>query len=688
MFRWPTPIADSDDDLKSEVTDLTYTCTTRSKKTVPNHRHEPTKSAGQLIKPENSDKSSEKMCLNCSRSMQNSEKTRSSVKSFASDAEEHTTTSIAQTKNTSNEDNVRNINRMNVISLQRSPERMNRLRDVIQEDKLNMIISNLENRNCSQEYIDKIIEMFDCLDYVVSYSAAGSEYNSDPVVSTSGESIKTATTRPLQQINVCNRDNRANANNQLEDSAATESKSHVHSSLGYGSLKNDTNPPVQPTNARSKNSTEGSEDLDKSESEVYAGVPKISIEQVLRARKESGRMFKHKMRKKAIPSDTQRCATQSRAAHGSTTSIANVTKILHFNESCVSITEDEIEMLDARRGHRAANVAERLPQEIPRHSRQEARSDNFNIYGGRNVVASSITQAFDALEAQRVRSSAFIREQRASRRGTQGYVQHAQATDVDYINSDERDVVTVASAESTNGIAGIVPNERPFDALETRRSSAFIKKSDQEDVVSILSVNTNVDDRLDEPRVSRDLRREFIEQPKNEATSKAKPTVISSIPVNLNLKISNRDLRKAKSPPQPWDSDSAVVSVAESERDKQRASVRPTTEKVHRKKSVTTKTSSIASDSRTTVDSKKEDRATSNTATRNDKSASLVGANNPASSTTKLTTRSMMNLSEQAKSSKLEESNPKLLTAWMPKVVYDSKSNTELGLVFHGKLLK
>jgi len=135
-----------------------------------------------------------------------------------------------QTKNIKalyNEDNKQSV-KSDIIPC----KKVNKLKYIVQEDKLNIIINNLADRNCSPKYIDKIIQMLDCLDYIASYKT-GSECNNN---SANHETSKSETI-PLQPSLLCN-DNLANTN-KLENKL-TELNTIGHSTdLGYGSIRND-----------------------------------------------------------------------------------------------------------------------------------------------------------------------------------------------------------------------------------------------------------------------------------------------------------------------------------------------------------------------------------------------------------------------------------------------------------------
>lgn len=653
MFRWPTPITDSDDDLKSELTDLTYTCV-RNKKTIPAtescNLNDYTKTENLNNTPEKKEKHN--YSTNKYNS-QNYEKNASFVKPFISNSEKDVIL-IEQTKNIKSlrdEDNKQNFkSEKNPLC---SSRKANKLKDILQEDKLNIIINNLADRNCSPKYIDKIIEMFECLDYVVSYRTE-SECNNDSIVFASRETSKSETI-PMQQNLICD-DNCTNTN-KPEDKI-TKLKSYGHSTdLGYGSIKNDSNA-IQlsnPVNIKPKDD----KDSDKSESETYAGVPKISIERVLKSRETSRRMYKRKVRKKMVYPNAEKHATDltydAEEVKFESVHVANpitMKKNLPPDESCVSITEDEVEMSNKKECRQTINVTQR-PQKMTFSSHREIQRNNFDLYGrSKSLTHVQNEQPFDASEAQRVNLNVFIKEKKIPYRVQEKA--HSQfVADVDYTINSDIDVVTIST------------NTRKSDRTDGNMITSHAN-ANQDIVIS----SENNSDFPEKPRASPKLRREFIEQTKSEiATKKAKPTIISSMPVNLNLRISRADPKARQL------HDSNVIVKNEDEQD---ANIQPLEEidkkKTMLKTSIAKKSAINDSHSKTTVDNKREVCPTTN----NKNESANINSTNPTNSTI-----------EQPKSNKLGvEKNPKVLTAWIPKVVYYAKSKSELGLTFQGKLLK
>ncbi|XP_014483397.1 PREDICTED: uncharacterized protein LOC106748949 isoform X2 [Dinoponera quadriceps] len=598
-FRWPTFITDSDDDLKSEMTDLTYTCEITNRHNTLMTSYETTENARQvMVQPESlSNRLPRKMekCQNCTRSTQNLEEEPTFVKSCVSGFEKDTGLGT-QANDASNEKSRQNAK--TTVGQSFSPRKINRLKDFLQEDKLNIIINNLADRNCSPKYIDKIIEMFDCLDYIISYKSA-TECNS--VAESSNTSMSEVI--PLQQISVCNENNHTNKS-KLEE--WTGPKSHAYSAdLGYGSIRNEFS--QVGTNARNDVMPEHKDD---SESETYAGVPKISIERVLQSREALRRLPKRKVRKRLIQPDQQAMNRHHNAIAEFT--VRPATSMV--NESCVSITEEEAEaQASPKMRHKAANDV--LSQDAAFYRRKD-----------------SVHEGMQHNPHKQLLSFFNLQKMEPSSHGT-------RCADVDYTDYSDAWENVATNAQKESAEAGCQVDLRKDVVVNNESSSSFSE-----------------------------TRKELAEPPKDETAVRSKPTIISSIPVHLNLKLTKADVHRSA---EPHDSD---VGVNE---DKRRASIRPkkrTREKPAPETSVAvSKPAPVANESlpKTTTDSK--NRATSSSASN---------MKHESDSTTKPTTSA----AGQSRK-KTHGVDTKMLTAWMPKVVHDFTSKNALGLTFQGKLL-
>lgn len=595
MFRWPAPIADSDDDLNSEMTDLTYTCVNNDRTVSKTKSYK----SAEHIESEylNNEFPSEKKKYNCSaNNSQSFEKNTSFIKPFIPNSEDNTA-SIAQTRNANlayNKDNEPNFK--SNVNTSYSPRKMTKLINpggYIQEDKLNIIVNNLMDKNCPQTYIDKIINMFDCLNYVASYRPLSEcSYDSIDLVNQN-----TSKSELISQQQIIMHDNNRIDTSNIEN-RMTDLKSYTHSTdPGYESIKNDfIAHQSKPVSIEAKHNIDNI-DSDKLESEIYAGIPKIPIEQVLRHR---GRIYKRPARKKIIPQQYSHCTVNSPYAESiqSTISTMNAREIL-FSKPC-TMKQSAL--------NEATNVKER---KIVVHQRPHEATFSINSDVPRNNTGG-------------IRESAKLPQQQA---------RSQVVSNVDYDIDSDIEVITI----DTNSQEA---NANPDIHLD-------------KDIVINNKSNNNVPEKT---HIHRRPRGEFIRQSENEIAMKgSKPIVTSSIPVKLNLKISNANLKYAQS----HDSDVII-------QENKQHTIRSTNE-IHTKEPQLSTKSVIANDSHTkiTADNKKETH---------------LNKKNP--------TKSMINpATEQSNNGKLQN-RPKVLTAWTPKVVHYAKSTYKLGLIFQGKLLK
>jgi len=644
-FRWPTPITDSDDDLKSELTELTYIRTTNNK-TIPMETYD-TIECINSENPSNISSKNEEKCNRSSHSFQRCKENTSFVKPLVSKED---ITPIPQTRNMelAHEDKQNIDLDVNPLLPEISSIVMNKLKDVIREDKLHIIINNLANKNCSPKYIDKIIELFKCSDYIVSYRAK-SECNDDSAVFMNCGTSSKFETIPLQSSLSCN-DNPININklenhiniNKFENSIMEQSKNYMRSTdLRCGGIRNDSNSIQSSNSINIKQKHDNNNDSDESESETY-GVPKISeIDRILHAQKASKKIYKHKVRKKPTNSQCNAKEIEHKSAHAAIP-ITNNNKSVS-DESDISITEDETE---ARKCYERMNIAQR-PREDTFYRYPGIRKNNFDVHGANKPVVQN-EQSLDTLEAQRVNLNVFVKKQKASHRVQENA--HPQfVTDIDYTTNSDIDVSTNKQKKDGN-IRGLHSNLGQEIVINSKSNSNF-----------------------ENPLVLRESRREFIEQPKSE-TVRAKPNIISSMPVNLKLKIKKVDSKSEQFKREQAEQASNVI-IVENEEHKQYTNIQPS-EEIQKKKSVSKPSIQTAANDKICPTTNKENESNINPTNLKPTMMTMM---------TMMTNPTI----EQSKNNELKvENNRKVLCAWMPKVIYYAKSKFELGLIFEGKLLK
>lgn len=646
-FRWPTPITDSDDDLKSELTELTFICTKNKKDIFKESCESFEYSSNKFENPNDQVKSSKKKRkYNCStHSFQSCKENTSLVKPLISKKDIIPIVQTRNIKSACNTDNEQNTELdVNPVYSSRGMKK----KDIIY-DKLKIIIDNLADRNCSPKYIDKVIEMFNCLDYTVSYRAKSEcDYNS--AISANHE---TSCKQEMLQANLACDNN--HTDNKFENEIKEKGKNYRNSiDLRDRNINNDSNLTQlsNPINVKPKH--DGNNDSDESESLTYVGVPKISIERVLHARKASRKTYKHKVRKKPANSSNIKGIKYEFESAPTTILMANNKKSLLSDESCISITEDEVkDEIDMAKYHKIKNIVQRSQEDS---FNSHLMRNNFDVYDTNNPAMQN-KQSFNPFQIQKINLNASINEQEISHRVEKNA--HSQfIADIDYASNSGIDVETVST------------NTRKIDGNMIASHSNL-----DQDIVTSSESNNNFSKK---PLVFQESHREYIGQSKNEiAMKKSKPSIISLMPGNLKLKkIKEADSKSEQL--QPLD-----VHIVESEKDKYfniQSLEEVCKNKLVSKASIaTTKAIIEAHDShlKTTeiekADNKKKIYLTTNK--KNESNVNSINLTNPAM--------------EQFKSNKLEiKNNSKVLSAWMPKVIYYAKSKSELGLIFEGKLLK
>lgn len=299
-FRWPTPITDSDDDIKSEITDITFAYSTSPKNKI-----------------------SPKKCLSEQKikNKQNSHSYNKKIDSFTqthiSDVTENLCYNgeniqflINQYNN--NKENYKQKDNMNLnyCHIKNKTKNVN--------DILNVIVNNLTDKNCSQEYISKIFEILDCLNYVVSYKSIQDRSNIEH-------------TKLKQDIQIEEKNSEINYN--LSEYNQSEIVKNYNDSLS------------KKRTFTEMNNTSTSD----SESAIYTGIPKIPIERIIRQKKTLLKSSKRKIRKKEIlqnhNTQDKQCISNISIPDYCTNVRSEKIDCTKFNDSSISITEDERDYL-------------------------------------------------------------------------------------------------------------------------------------------------------------------------------------------------------------------------------------------------------------------------------------------------------------------------------------------------------
>lgn len=639
-FHWPTPITDSDDDLISEVTDFTYAYKSKNKVVSTTERYKSVECTKILEKSINKSLE-EKKQHNHSDHYQQNNRNNSMVLKPISEFKENEVY-VAQTK-------LVDIGNNNQMDLDFSSEfvirKIRYLKDFLQEDQMNIIINNLEHKNCSPIYVNKVLEILDDLDFIMTYRTK-SKCDENSVVSASCETSKSEVIphkceNKITEQKHCRYSNDSKYENQI-----------IHTS-NYSS-----NEPEY-------------DNSDQSES-IYLGVPKVSFEQVLKTKESLGKTYKRREKKRKVYTDLQKNATNAQnntenvRCKTVSTSVINSTKDW-LSESCVSVTEDEIEVSDMRKNHETERVhkQQETRQQQTIFSNHQENEKNVDTYRkNKPEKHTEDVRCYIPSEIQRSNEYIFVQKQNFPHK----VKKNAQfIPDIDYqTTKSDLDAIKVDTCMK-----------------KSIRSTTLVSRvnSDQE------SVNIENNNLPKSSHVSQKSHTELAEETKTETAKKLKPTIISSIPVNLNLKICNTSSKSENN---------SDVSIIVDDRDEQCTNIRPT-ETSPKKKSISPTVSTNNIRSKTTNDGKREIRSITNDKkeTHMDSTKSVTNQNGhltnnkkETNSTNSTLTRSIKNQNEISKNVETGPRNTKKLTAWLPKVICYPQSKNELGLIFEGKLLK
>ncbi|XP_017762254.1 PREDICTED: uncharacterized protein LOC108552299, partial [Eufriesea mexicana] len=279
-FRWPTPITDSDDDIKSEATDFTFVSSESHKNKISNFK--------SVEEPYTLEAPVNFKCTNNIVQMQNEHnlhvhngKCNSFIQTCISDEIEKSSCSKANIQSLTNEqyDNDKenykqqeNVN-LNCCCVKNKPSKL--------KDKLNVIINNLTDKNYSQEDISKIIEVVDCLNYVVSHISIKEDESNV-------EDSKLMENRHLEE----KRSNKVNDKSQ--ENVQFESVP-LQSSVDDKVI--DSNNLLQKKRSFTEMITDNSCTSD-SESEIYAGIPRIK--RIIRQKETLLKPYRRKIREMKI----------------------------------------------------------------------------------------------------------------------------------------------------------------------------------------------------------------------------------------------------------------------------------------------------------------------------------------------------------------------------------------------------
>ncbi|XP_076632725.1 uncharacterized protein LOC143347451 [Colletes latitarsis] len=317
-FRWPTSVTDSDDDLNNEITDITFV--------APNS---PENTVSKSFKEFNTSPPNNSNVLQMQTEKQNhSSHVHTLSNSF-------TQTSISGTSPVSwSRDNKKN-----------SQQQENATANCLYSDneicnikeKLNLIIDTLANKNSPNDCLHTIGQILDRLHYIILYGSVGgnepnmtnsTERNEFTVQADSNErshSSKECCSSeviPLQNITEIVKNKSINTDNKLTKCNDLLQKNKTIIDANKTKVTNDSD----------------------SESEIYAGVRKISVEQLLQHKKLSIQSPKRKGRRcvshhKSNKEEKEQIISKSEVKTTGTRKNTQISRVNH-DDSSVSIVED------------------------------------------------------------------------------------------------------------------------------------------------------------------------------------------------------------------------------------------------------------------------------------------------------------------------------------------------------------
>lgn len=342
-FRWPTPITDSDDDLYSEITDFSYL---RNKKIENKELQSRIVNNGSSLGYHSRTQSDSNLRLEKSKENQinslsynkhqlddkNIEDSGHSsgirdpnvcgnelvAKNFASDPH-----------NTSGYFSYYNLGNASFLS------------QIIKEEKLRIIMSNLGDKNCPPQYLDKLIELSDCLRFLMSYT---------PDICTT-DCKKPDSFDSKSQIQVCEKCNHSTISlvetSQEDVTSKSKNKNECakngcpHENVQKLTEQSEHTPPDTFSRPADSHIEEGlASREDSSDSDSCMGVPHIPVNHFEKSK--SPMLRKHKRRHNLYRNRPGKFVKKNIQGETQSVPVSNA-KALDHDDSSVSITEDEFE---------------------------------------------------------------------------------------------------------------------------------------------------------------------------------------------------------------------------------------------------------------------------------------------------------------------------------------------------------
>ncbi|CAK9815425.1 hypothetical protein ANTPLA_LOCUS8648 [Anthophora plagiata] len=575
-FRWPTPITDSDDDLKSEVTDVTFGYTDSPEKEMVNLISSKESHVSRASVHTSGSYNTLETKNRQSLSSNNYKKRDSFTQTNISDVTENSLlhVNVQPSKKWCNNDKENFIHPEDVhLNWSGIKNEENGLKD-----KLSVFINNLTNKNCSEECISKVI---DCLNYVVSCSSS-----TEHTFNIKSSKLEKSKERNYDSV-------------EYRQSESFPSQNNIGKIMGTDSVsrRKRTFAEMNETN---------SSPISDSENEVYAGIRKISTKGMIRQKEALTKPYKRKLRKRTMRQKYDNVKERYTLNIFPTTSDstkescrktvrAEDTNGIDFDDSSISIMEDERNDLVKLQ----TNNNEHLKSDILTSCQWEKSNDSM-----KNKKTHEMQEHF-------------VKENSPA---TWKSTKHLSPP-YEIIENEKHEIS--------------MPKRRANETREANLSVDSGKKKESE----------NIKDRYQNHLLSEQYR-EFSTHSKNNKSRIPKPVIISTVPVDINItkEIANCS-PKSKMPSGIVNKDKTIERLNEESKQKS------VTEEESPRKSDAIRKSNLNS----LTDSKQY---------------------HEENNSVELKILSPINL-------KLFENKPKLLSAWKPRVLF----NSELQLIFEGNLL-
>ncbi|XP_014232644.1 uncharacterized protein LOC106656287 isoform X1 [Trichogramma pretiosum] len=275
-FRWPTPITDDDDDLRSDISEFVY-----RQKNINNEIqiHKNDQSNELEKKPLVKENLSQDQNVNSSTPKNGNQVTKNENPKHTKAKDSHICPhEINNDQHQSMESH--STSGHNFSSNLTNP---GYLREIIKEDKLKIILGNLGNENCPPNYLDKFIELIDNLRYLLSYGPKKQQ------------EMFGRSSSPCKNTSDCQKCN-SSAVLETQENVLPESKNASEQIKYYENSKEAL------TLQNHNNNLECSESShDSSDGEKYLGIPNVHLEKLLqkrisKSRHHSSRKFRNNER--------------------------------------------------------------------------------------------------------------------------------------------------------------------------------------------------------------------------------------------------------------------------------------------------------------------------------------------------------------------------------------------------------